>query len=175
MYVSEKRIELIQMILEDETIATEDEEILHILLKEKVSQDPLSEHNAMQTFGEHAADNLAKFAGSWTFIICFFTILILWIVLNTLFLKNAFDIYPFILLNLILSCLAAIQAPVIMMSQNRQEEKDRLRAKNDYKVNMKSEIIIEDIHYKLDAIIKMQEDMMERINALEETEQTQRS
>jgi len=89
----------------------------------------MSEHENKLTFGQKAADRLAKFAGSWVFIIAFFFILSIWIILNAVILSKPFDIYPYILLNLILSCIAAIQAPVIMMSQNRQEEKDRLRAK----------------------------------------------
>ena len=167
MQINEKRLELIKDILEDDTIAAEEEEVLHMLLKERVSEDSLSEQSNKLSIGQRAADGLAKFAGSWFFIICFFIVLTAWITLNVAFLSISFDPYPFILMNLILSCLAAIQAPVIMMSQNRQEEKDRLRAKNDYKVNLKSEIIVEDIHNKLDTIIEIQEDMMKRISAIE--------
>jgi len=165
--MNEKKLELIKEILEDDMIAEEDEDILHTLLQERVSVDAISEHDSKLTLGQKAADGLAKFAGSWTFIIYFFIILVLWIALNALVLTKPFDVYPFILMNLILSCLAAIQAPVIMMSQNRQEQKDRLRAKNDYKVNLKSEIIVEDIHIKLDTIIQQQEEMMKRIYNLE--------
>lgn len=168
MAISEKRLELVKEILEDETNAEVEEEIIHILLQEQVSKESVTEHDNRLTMGQKAADNLAKFAGSWFFITIFFAILILWIGLNTLFLKKPFDLYPFILLNLILSCLASIQAPVIMMSQNRQEEKDRIRAKNDYKVNLKAEIIIEDLHYKLDTILEMQEDILNRLKVLEE-------
>jgi len=167
MSISQQRLELIRTILEDETIAAEEEESLHLLLKEQLSQNPVSEHEKDLTFGQKAADNLAKFAGSWFFIIIFFLILALWITLNALILAKPYDKYPFILLNLILSCLAAIQAPVIMMSQNRQEQKDRLRAKNDYKVNLKAEIIIEDIHQKLDAIIENQQSIFDRLNSIE--------
>jgi len=165
--MNEKKLELIKEILEDDMIFEEDEDILHALLNERVSMDAITEHDSKLTIGQRAADGLAKFAGSWTFIIYFFIILVLWIVLNALVLTKPFDVYPFILMNLILSCLAAIQAPVIMMSQNRQEQKDRLRAKNDYKVNLKSEIIVEDIHNKLDIIIQQQEEMMKRIYNLE--------
>lgn len=112
----------------------------------------------------YVSDAVASFTGSWTFIIIFFVILGLWISTNVYLLSHPFDIYPFILLNLILSCLAVIQAPVIMMSQNRQEEKDRLRAKNDYKVNLKSEIIIEDLHYKLEEIAKRLDKLTEKEN-----------
>jgi len=103
--------------------------------------------------GQKAADKIAKVGGSWKFIICFFLFLTIWIFINTVFLKNrAFDPYPFILLNLFLSCIAAIQAPIIMMSQNRTEEKDRLRARNDYEVNLKAELEIEELHEKLDKV-----------------------
>ena len=169
MSISEKRIELIRTILKDEIIADEEDEILHQLLDERVSKNTVFEHDNELTFGQKAADRLAKFAGSWTFIILFFLTLAAWIILNGVILTNPFDIYPYILLNLVLSCLAAIQAPVIMMSQNRQEEKDRMRAKNDYKVNLKSEIIIEDIHEKLDAIIDNQEDIVKRLELFEKT------
>ncbi len=144
----------IKEILEDQEVTEEEEEILHTLLQERISKDYHVEHASKLTLGQKAADKLANFAGSWTFIIIFFLILIVWIAVNSYMLTKPFDIYPFILLNLILSCLAAIQAPVIMMSQNRQEEKDRIRSKNDYKINLKAEIIIEDIHQKLDEINK---------------------
>lgn len=167
MSINNQRVELIKTILEDDKTAAEEEETLHQLLKEYISKDAISERDKNISFGQKAADNLAKFAGSWTFIIAFFFILVFWIILNAVILSKPYDIYPFILLNLILSCLAAIQAPVIMMSQNRQEQKDRLRAVNDYKVNLKSEIIIEDIHLKLDSIIENQQAIMERLNTLE--------
>ena len=150
--------ELIKLILEDEEDKKlEEEEILHILLQHKVTKNINYVQNENLTFSAKMADNIAKFAGSWTFILSFIACLVLWITVNALLLLKAFDPYPFILLNLILSCVAAIQAPVIMMSQNRQEEKDRLRAQNDYKTNLKSEIIIEDLHQKLDRVLANQE------------------
>ena len=95
------------------------------------------------SFGQRIADKVAEFGGSWKFIIIFFSIILVWMLLNIIYLANrAFDPYPFILLNLVLSCIAAVQAPVIMMSQNRQETKDRLRALNDYQVNLKAELEI---------------------------------
>ena len=104
-----------------------------------------------RTFGEKAADNLTKWAGSWTFIILFFLILFLWISVNTIWVifGSSFDIYPFILLNLLLSCLAALQAPIILMSQNRQAQKDRLHAEYDYQVNRKAEKEIREIKEQL--------------------------
>jgi uncharacterized membrane protein len=106
------------------------------------------------TLGERLADKLADYAGSWRFISIFFAVLILWIAINSVVLIwKPFDPYPFILLNLLLSCLAAIQAPVIIMSQNRQETKDRLRAENDYRVNLKAEVEIRHLHEKMDHLL----------------------
>ena len=110
------------------------------------------------SFGQRLADNIATFGGSWTFISIFGVFILVWMVINIIFLLNkGFDPYPFILLNLILSCLAALQAPVIMMSQNRQEEKDRERAKQDYMVNLKSELEIRMLHEKVDHLIVHQQ------------------
>lgn len=126
------------------------------------------------TYGQLIADKVAEFGGSWTFIISFLVFLLVWIVINMFWLSNkGFDPYPFILLNLILSCIAALQAPVIMMSQNRQEEKDRERSKKDYKINLKSEIEIRELHEKMDQlIIDYQQNLLEiqntQIQILEE-------
>lgn len=110
------------------------------------------------TFGQKVADQVASFGGSWTFIIFFGAFILVWIGMNVYFLANkGFDPYPFILLNLLLSCLAALQAPVIMMSQNRQEEKDRERAKNDYMINLKSELEIRMLHEKIDHLMLHQQ------------------
>jgi uncharacterized membrane protein len=127
------------------------------------------------TLGERMADNLATYAGSWRFIIIFFALLMIWVAVNTVALiQKPFDPYPFILLNLILSCIAAIQAPVIMMSQNRQEAKDRLRSEYDYRVNLKAELEIRQLHEKMDhllitqwqRLLEIQEMQMELIEEL---------
>ncbi len=111
-----------------------------------------------RTFGQRLADNVADFGGSWTFIIWFFAVILVWIGANAFLLLNkGFDPYPFILLNLILSCLASLQAPIIMMSQNRQEEKDRERAKKDYLINLKSELEIRMLDEKIDHLIMHQQ------------------
>lgn len=144
---------LIREIISDVKHDMSDEEILNMLANSRVSANPQKEK---YTVGQRAADRIAKFAGSWAFIFSFTAVLILWMVSNILLAKRAFDPYPFILLNLVLSCVAAIQAPLIMMSQNRQEEKDRRRAENDYKVNLKTEIMIEDLHDKMNKIIAKQ-------------------
>jgi uncharacterized membrane protein len=118
--------------------------------------------------GQRVADKVATFGGSWTFILSFLAFLLLWIAANAFILMNkGFDPYPFILLNLILSCLAALQAPVIMMSQNRQEEKDRERARNDYMVNLKSELEIRLLHEKLDHLILHQEQSLIEIQRVQ--------
>ena len=132
-----------------------DEEVLNLLADSKISEN-LAGEKEKYTIGQQAADAIAKFAGSWAFIFAFTGVLILWMLVNTLLAAKAFDPYPFILLNLVLSCVAAIQAPLIMMSQNRQEEKDRRRAENDYRVNLKTEIMIEDLYDKVNAILARQ-------------------
>ena len=131
----------------------------HSTLTDKIDTDEMEG----LTFGQRVADHVADFGGSWTFIILFGVFLLLWMSVNVIWLANrAFDPYPFILLNLILSTLAAIQAPVIMMSQNRQETKDRDRGKKDYMVNLKSELEIRMLHEKLDhLIINQQQEVLE--------------
>ncbi|SHF47615.1 Uncharacterized membrane protein [Flavobacterium fontis] len=117
----------------------------------------LDETEDQRTLGQRIADKVADFGGSWTFIISFFCFLLLWIAANVFWFQNqGFDPYPFILLNLILSCIAALQAPIIMMSQNRQEEKDRERAKKDFIINLKAEHEIRELHQKMDHILKHQ-------------------
>ena len=149
--MKENRI-LLKEVLKDIRHDMTDEEVLNLLADSKISVSPEKEKEKY-TLGQRAADTIAKFAGSWAFIFSFTGGLILWMVINTILASKAFDAYPFILLNLVLSCVAAIQAPLIMMSQNRQEEKDRRRAENDYKVNLKTEIMIEDLHDKVNAIL----------------------
>ena len=146
---------LLQEVLEEIRHDMTDEEVLNLLADSKISVSPKKEKEKY-TLGQRAADAIAKFAGSWAFIFSFAGVLILWMVVNAHLATKAFDPYPFILLNLVLSCVAAIQAPLIMMSQNRQEEKDRHRAENDYKVNLKTEIMIEDLYDKVNTILAKQ-------------------
>lgn len=125
-----------------------------------------TESDELLTLGQRVADRVAGFGGSWTFILSFMGFLVIWIAVNVWwFSHRAFDPYPFILLNLILSCIAALQAPVIMMSQNRQEEKDRERARKDYMVNLKSELEIRMLHEKLDHLISEQQVMRDQVEA----------
>ncbi len=124
----------------------------------------IDENDGNRTFGQRVADRVASFGGSWTFILSFLFFLLAWIITNVYFLLNkGFDPYPFILLNLILSCIAALQAPIIMMSQNRQEEKDRERAKKDFQINLKAEQEIRILQKKLDHILEHQHNELLKI------------
>jgi uncharacterized membrane protein len=119
-----------------------------------LAKNPVLAYAEKLSYGDRIADKVAQFGGSWRFIIAFFVILVFWIAANGFILMNrAFDPYPFILMNLILSCIAALQAPIIMMSQNRQEAKDRIRSENDYMVNLKSEIEVRTLHEKVDHLL----------------------
>ena len=162
---------LLREVLADIRHDMTDAEVLDLLANSKISENT-SAGREKYTLGQRAADAIAKFAGSWAFIFSFTGVLILWMVINTLLAAHAFDPYPFILLNLVLSCVAAIQAPLIMMSQNRQEEKDRRRAENDYKVNLKTEIMIEDLYDKVNAILAKQSALEKQLQAQEDALQS---
>lgn len=163
---------LLKEVLKDIRHDMTDEEVLNLLADSKISISPKNEKDKY-TLGQRAADKIAKFAGSWAFIFSFTGVLILWMAVNVVLATKAFDPYPFILLNLVLSCVAAIQAPLIMMSQNRQEEKDRRRAENDYKVNLKTEIMIEDIFDKVTAILKKQSEMEKQLGNIRRENNTE--
>lgn len=130
-----------------------EEVLMSIKAKELLSENVNDNYEENLTFGQRVADKIASFGGSRKFIIIFLAVLVLWMILNVSLGARAWDTYPFILLNLVLSCIAALQAPVIMMSQNRQAQRDRLRAENDYKVNLKAEIEIRTLHEKLDHLL----------------------
>ena len=155
--------QLLQEVISDIRRDMSDEEVLNLLADSKISENTAKEK---YTLGQRAADAIARFAGSWAFIFSFTGVLVLWMAGNVLLASGAFDPYPFILLNLVLSCVAAIQAPLIMMSQNRQEEKDRRRAENDYKVNLKTEIMIEDLYDKMNALLARQAALEKQLAAL---------
>jgi uncharacterized membrane protein len=158
--LGEFRKDYIKEVLEDEIgeLSALDHEVIESLQAHEIlSSDISKQFERKLTFGERLSDQIASFGGSWRFIILFGAVLFGWIILNAIFLLNrGFDPYPFILLNLILSCLAAIQAPIIMMSQNRAEARDRLRAENDYKVNLKAELEIRHLHEKIDHLLRRQ-------------------
>ena len=147
-------------VLQDELgeLSELDHEVVESLREhEIISSNIEQEFQRELTFGERVSDRLAEFGGSWKFLILFGAVLVVWIITNGIVIATrAFDPYPFILLNLILSCLAAMQAPVIMMSQNRAETRDRLRAENDYKINLKAELEIRHLHEKIDHLLRKQ-------------------
>ena len=147
---------------------------LHRIVKETMIQEELIIHNLVNppedilSRGQRISDKVALFGGSWKFIIIFGIVLTLWILFNVIaFTAYKFDPYPFILMNLILSCIAALQAPIIMMSQNRTEEKDRMRNENDYLINLKAEMQIRSMHQKIDFLLE------EQIKTLFDTQQQQ--
>ena len=151
--------ELVKKLLKNNRIDGNEEELLDMLIDESIAIDPDKEE---LTFGEKLADKLTQVAGSWNFIIGFFIFLMLWIILNLTGVIKL-DEFPFILLNLLLSCLAAFQAPIIMMSQNRQSKKDTLRSRNDYRIDLKSELILEELHDKMELILSNQKRILKYI------------
>ena len=158
--LGEFRKDYVKEVLEDEIgeLSALDHEVIESLQQHEIlSSDISKQFERKLTFGERLSDQIAEFGGSWRFLISFGAVLFIWIVINGVILvTRAFDPYPFILLNLILSCLAAVQAPIIMMSQNRAEARDRLRAENDYKVNLKAELEIRHLHEKIDHLLQRQ-------------------
>ncbi len=151
--------EIVKMLL-NKDLETEDEaQLLDLLIDQPIAIDVDKEDEKNKKFGDKVADKLTEVAGSWTFILGFSLFLILWILLNIFLFKNL-DPYPFILLNLVLSCVAALQAPIIMMSQNREAKREVLRNQNDYKTDLKSELILEELHDKMDSILKNQKEIL---------------
>ncbi len=169
--VARYRAEYVRTLLASEKgeLTSLEEEVLNSLKHhDMVATNVDAEFEQRWTFGERLADHIATFGGSWAFLICFGTFLVLWIIANSLVLwLHPPDPYPFILLNLILSCLAAVQAPVIMMSQNRQEAKDRLRSQHDYQVNLKAELEIRHLHEKIDHLLSHQWERLVEIQQLQ--------
>ena len=154
---------LIRIILNQGNIDAKEnyDELLELLIDEPIAINV--DRDEERTFGEKLADDIAAIAGSWGFIIGFVAFLICWMVINLL-MVNSPDPYPFILLNLVLSCLAAIQAPIIMMSQNREAKKERLKSTNDFKTNIKSELILEKLYDKIEVLIRNQDEIINYIN-----------
>ena len=155
--------EIVQMLLRNNSLDEKDEEeLIDLLIDQPISIDIDKQEDANMTFGDRVADRVSEIAGSWGFILGFVLFLLFWVILNVIILSSGKEIdpYPFILLNLVLSCIAALQAPIIMMSQNRQAAKDSLRNQNDYRTDLKSEIILEELHDQMDLIIKNQKKMM---------------
>ncbi|MEO7917644.1 MAG: DUF1003 domain-containing protein [Dokdonella sp.] len=142
--------------------------VARFISRKRTARNVLREFDDSRTFGERIADRVAQVGGSWTFILCFLGALVAWMLFNTWMLsQRAFDPYPYILLNLVLSCVAAIQAPIIMMSQKRQGEADRVQAQHDYEVNIKAELEILQVHDKLNALRDSEvNELLERTNQM---------
>ena len=158
--------EIVKMLLKSNELEERDEEeLLDLLIDQPISIDVDKQEEAKMTKGDRIADKVSEIAGSWGFILGFTSFLLFWIILNVFILKgdNQIDAYPFILLNLLLSCIAALQAPIIMMSQNRQAAKDSLRNQNDYRTDLKSELILEDLHDKMEEILRNQRKIIKYI------------
>ena len=152
--------EIVRMLLNQQLDEKDEEELMDLLINQPISVDVDKEDEETVKFKDRLADNLSKKAGSWGFILSFSLFLIFWILINT-YMAKKIDPYPFILLNLFLSCLAALQAPIIMMSQNRAAEKDRMRSQNDYRTNLKSELLLEELHDHIEKIRITQEKIIE--------------
>lgn len=160
--------EIVKRLLKQEIDAETEDELLEMLIDKPIAIDIDKEENENLTLGDKIADKVAEVAGSWPFIICFSLFLLGWVIFNgVLLMDKAIDPYPFILLNLVLSCIAALQAPIIMMSQNRQAKKDSLRNQNDYQVDLKSELILEDLHDDIKKLINNQEKLIKYIEEKE--------
>ena len=163
-----KKVLVKKKLLKREIDSQTEDELLEMLIDKPISIDIDKEENQNLTFGDKVADKVAEIAGSWPFIICFSLFLMGWVIFNgVLLMDSAIDPYPFILLNLVLSCIAALQAPIIMMSQNRQAKKDSLRNQNDYQVDLKSELILEDLHDDIRKLINNQNKIIKYIEEKE--------
>lgn len=164
METNKRKEKLVKILINKDFEVTDEDELIEMLLDNPTAIDSDKEEDERRTFGDKLADRVTEIAGSWGFIIGFCVFLILWMIINTILIVR-FDEYPFILLNLILSCIAALQAPVIMMSQNRAAKKDSLRSLNDYKTDLKSELILEVLH---EQIKELQSNQKKIIKLLEE-------
>lgn len=170
--------EIVKMLLKNNELDERDEEeLLDLLIDQPIAIDVDKQEEAKMTTGDKIADKVSEVCGSWVFIIAFLSFLVGWIILNTVILMGdkAVDPYPFILLNLVLSCISALQAPIIMMSQNRQAEKDSLRNQNDYRTDLKSELILESLHEQMNVILRNQKRIFRYIEAGEDANESKKN
>lgn len=156
--------DIVKMLLKQTMNEDDEQSLMELLIDEPITVNVEKQEQKALTVGDKLADKFSSMVGSWGFIIGFTGFLLFWIIMNGIFLKNAIDPYPFILLNLILSCIAAIQAPIIMMSQNREAKRDAMRNENDYRTDLKSELILEDLHDKIGTLIKNQNKIIQYID-----------
>ena len=162
--------DIVKMLLRNNELDERDEEeLIDLLFDQPIAIDVDKQEESKMTFGDRVSDKVSEVCGSWGFIILFIIFLAFWVILNVVVLSsdNAIDPYPFILLNLLLSTISALQAPIIMMSQNRQAEKDSLRNQNDYRTDLKSELILETLHDQMDAILRNQKRILRYIETVE--------
>lgn len=162
--------DIVKMLLRNNELDERDEEeLMDLLFDQPIAIDVDKQEEAKMTFGDRVSDKVSEVCGSWGFIILFIIFLAFWVILNVVVLSSdeAIDPYPFILLNLLLSTISALQAPIIMMSQNRQAEKDSLRNQNDYRTDLKSELILETLHDQMDAILRNQKRILRYIETVE--------
>lgn len=169
MAQTKSKKEIVKMLLKNNELENENEdELMEILFNEPISLDVDKKMKESETFFDRLADKIASIAGSWGFIFTFVLLLAGWMTLNVYLDKipgsEAYDPYPFILLNLFLSCFAALQAPIIMMSQNRSAKRDSIRTKNDYKTDLKSELILEELHEEIKKVINNQNKIIRMLN-----------
>lgn len=162
--------DIVKMLLRNNELDERDEEeLIDLLFDQPIAIDVDKQEESKMTFGDRVSDKVSEVCGSWGFIILFIIFLAFWVILNVVVLSSddAIDPYPFILLNLLLSTVSALQAPIIMMSQNRQAEKDSLRNQNDYRTDLKSELILETLHEQMDAILRNQKRILRYIETVE--------
>ncbi len=161
MYMENRKIkrEIVKMLLNKKNMEISDDELMDILFENNIAVDVAKEDNKNLSYGDKIADKITIITGSWGFIIGFILFILVWMLLNLTIFKNV-DPYPFILLNLLLSCIAAIQAPIIMMSQNRASKKDSLRSQNDYKTDLKSEILLEELHIQIEKVEHLEKEII---------------
>ncbi len=167
------RKEIVKLLLEQNWADTDKDELMELIIENPISINIDKQDEETVTFKEKLADKISAVIGSWEFILTFSIVIVLWIIINGFLLaKNAYDPYPFILLNLFLSCIAAVQAPIIMMSQNRESKKDALRNQNDYQTDLKSELILEELHHEMQTILRNQNKILTLLEQSEESENT---
>ena len=158
--------EIVKKLLKQEIDIQDEQDLLEMLIDKPITIDVDKQEDKSLTTGERLADKLSEIAGSWSFIIGFSIFIIIWIIINGILMKNASDPYPFVLLNLVLSCLASLQAPIIMMSQNRQAKKDSIRNQNDYQVDLKSELILERLHDEIQESLKNERQIIRMLDEM---------
>ena len=155
--------ELVKKLLKQEISIDDEADLLEMLIDRPITIDVDKQEDKSLTRGEKLADKLSEIAGSWGFIIGFAIFIIIWIIINTIILNKASDPYPFVLLNLVLSCLASLQAPIIMTSQNRQAKKDSIRNQNDYQIDLKSELILEHLNEEIRESLRLQRQILKKL------------